>query len=283
MADVTRRIGLSLGADLCWPICYEELVRQLDLALPVGDDIVRFAVERVTIEPFDLRQPCRYDLVVDRLTHWYTTSREWIKKAVVMDDLYVFNNPWSIQANEKHTSYCAMMALGLPIPDTWMVPPKEYAPRADLDETLDPLRADLRPRRGRRPTRLPDVHEALRRRRLGGRQPGRRRGRSARRLRGQRHLRDAPPEGRRSARPVRALPGVRAAVAHHPLRPDGGAARPLHGRRWRDQRRRTVAAQRHHAAHQQLLRLGLQLVRGAAPRTPSGTRSTSPTPAPTRR
>ena len=30
MADVTRRIGLSLGADLCWPICYEELVRQLD-------------------------------------------------------------------------------------------------------------------------------------------------------------------------------------------------------------------------------------------------------------
>ena len=130
MADVTRRIGLSLGADLCWPICYEELVRRLDLALPVGDDIVRFAVERVTIEPFDLRQPCRYDLVVDRLTHWYTTSREWIKKAVVMDDLYVFNNPWSIQANEKHTSYCAMMALGLPIPDTWMVPPKEYVPRS---------------------------------------------------------------------------------------------------------------------------------------------------------
>ena len=137
MADVTRRIGLSLGADVCWPICYEEMMRRLDLALPVGDDVVRFAVERVTIEPFDLRQPCRYDLVVDRLTHWYTTSREWIKKAVIMDGLYVFNNPWSIQANEKHTSYCAMMALGLPVPDTWMVPPKEYEPRADLDTTLE--------------------------------------------------------------------------------------------------------------------------------------------------
>ena len=46
-----------------------------------------------------------------------------------MDDLYVFNNPWSIQANEKHTTYCAMMRLGMPIPDTWMVPPKEYAPQ----------------------------------------------------------------------------------------------------------------------------------------------------------
>jgi hypothetical protein len=136
MADVTRRIGLSLGADLCWPICYEELLAKLRLAIPVGGDTVRFEVDRVTIEPFDLRQPCRYDLVIDRLTHWYMVSREWIKKAVVMDGLYVFNNPWAIQAMEKHTSYCAMMHLGLPVPDTWMLPPKEYDPKPDLDVTL---------------------------------------------------------------------------------------------------------------------------------------------------
>ena len=63
MATVTRRIGLSLGADICWPICFEEIVRRLDLKLPLRGDTVRFEVERVTIEPFDLRQPCRYDLV----------------------------------------------------------------------------------------------------------------------------------------------------------------------------------------------------------------------------
>jgi len=136
VADRTSLIGLSLGADLCWPICFEEVLRRLDLALPIDGDVVRFEVERVTIEPFDLRQPCRYDLVVDRLTHWYGTSREWIKKAVIMDGLYVFNNPWAIQAMEKHTSYCAMMRLGMPIPDTWMVPPKSYEPRADLEITL---------------------------------------------------------------------------------------------------------------------------------------------------
>jgi hypothetical protein len=33
----------------------------------------------------------------------YHTSREWIKKAVIMDGLYVFNNPWSVQSNEKQT------------------------------------------------------------------------------------------------------------------------------------------------------------------------------------
>src|SRR5215831_9002725 len=136
MATLTRRIGLSLGADLCWPICYEELIKRLDLSLKIGRDTVRFQVERVTIEPYDLRQKCRYDVVLDRLTHWYSVSREWIKKSVIMDGLYVFNNPWAIQSMEKHTSYCAMMRLGMPVPDTWMIPPKSYDPKPDLEVTL---------------------------------------------------------------------------------------------------------------------------------------------------
>ncbi len=137
MATVTRRIGLSLGADICWPICFEELVKRLDLAVPDGSDTVRFEVDRVTIEPFDLRQPCRYEVVIDRVTHWYHTSREWIKKSVIMDDLYVFNNPWAVQSMEKHSTYAAMMHLGLPVPETWMVPPKEYEPTPDLQQTLE--------------------------------------------------------------------------------------------------------------------------------------------------
>jgi hypothetical protein len=133
----TRHIGLSLGADICWPICYEELLKKLDLAIPYGADTLTFDVERVQIEPFDLTQPCKYDLVIDRLTHWYHTSREWIKKAVLSDDLYVFNNPWSLQSMEKQTSYCAMMRLGFPVPDTWMIPPKEYEDSADIQATLE--------------------------------------------------------------------------------------------------------------------------------------------------
>ena len=82
MAEVIRHIGLSLGADLCWPICFEQMMKRLDLRIPSGGDTLRFEVERVTIEPFDLRQPCKYDVVVDRLTHWYATSREWIKKSI---------------------------------------------------------------------------------------------------------------------------------------------------------------------------------------------------------
>ncbi len=38
---------------------------------------------------------------------------------------------------EKHTSYCAMMRLGLPIPETWMIPPKDYEQKPDLRPTLE--------------------------------------------------------------------------------------------------------------------------------------------------
>ena len=121
-----RKIGLSLGADLCWPAAYEDLLELMDLTVEVDGKAVRFDVERVVIEPFDLRYKPRYDLVLDRLTHWFDVSREWIKKITLMDDVYVLNNPWSIQSMEKHTSYCAMIRLGFPIPETWMIPPKEY-------------------------------------------------------------------------------------------------------------------------------------------------------------
>lgn len=134
---IVRRIGLSLGADLCWPICYEEILRRLELTIPSPNGTIRFETDRVTIEPFEIHQPCKYDVVVDRLTHWYHTSREWIKKAILMDDLYVFNNPWSIQSMEKHTTYCAMAKLGLPIPRTWLIPPKTYEHQADLQVTLE--------------------------------------------------------------------------------------------------------------------------------------------------
>lgn len=135
--ESSRLIGLSLGADLCWPVFYEDIIARLDPVVTLGGERIRFDVERVSIEPFDLRQPVRYDVLLDRLTHWYHTSREWIKKAVVYDDLYVLNNPFTLQAMEKHTSYAAMMRLGLPIPTTVLLPPKEYEPQPDLQQTLE--------------------------------------------------------------------------------------------------------------------------------------------------
>jgi hypothetical protein len=136
MPAVTRHIGLSLGADICWPLAFEQILADSKLELKLGKDVVSFACERTAIQPFALQQGCKYDLVVDRLTHWLAIQREWLKKCVLMDGLYVYNNPWSVQSYEKHSTYCAMTALGMPIPPTLMVPQKHYESKPDLDYTL---------------------------------------------------------------------------------------------------------------------------------------------------
>ena len=136
MPSVTRNIGLSLGADICWPLAFEGILGAAKLQVKSGGDSISFQVERMQLEPFSLQAPCKYDLVVDRLTHWFPLRREWIKKSILMDGLYVYNNPWSVQSCEKHTTYSAMMALGMPIPPTLMAPQKHYESKADLDFTL---------------------------------------------------------------------------------------------------------------------------------------------------
>ena len=56
MANVTRKIGLSLGADICWPLCYVGIMQKMALSIPWQGDDVGIEVERVSIEAFGLRE-----------------------------------------------------------------------------------------------------------------------------------------------------------------------------------------------------------------------------------
>jgi hypothetical protein len=86
------------------------------------------ATERIMNEPFDLRYRPRYRLVIDRLAWWYDLPRAWLKKVSLMDDVYLLNNPFTFQAMEKHSAYCAMMRLGIKVPETWLIPHKVPVP-----------------------------------------------------------------------------------------------------------------------------------------------------------
>ena len=61
---------------------------------------------------------------MDRLAYWYYHPREWLKKISLMDSVYLLNSPFTFQAMEKHAAYCAMMRLGLKVPETVLVPYK---------------------------------------------------------------------------------------------------------------------------------------------------------------
>jgi hypothetical protein len=116
-------IGLLLGTEEDWPSAFETLVRRLG-PISYRGETHELTTERITNEPFDLRYRPRYELVIDRLAWWYHVPREWLKKISLMDDVYLLNNPFTFQAMEKHSAYCAMMRLGLNVPDTWLVPHK---------------------------------------------------------------------------------------------------------------------------------------------------------------
>jgi len=122
VADVEHTIGLLLGTEDDWPRAYEALLRRLGVVTTADGRTHRTRSVRVTIEPFNLRDKPRHDLVIDRLAYWYYHPREWLKKIALMDDVYVLNSPFTFQSMEKHAAYCAMMRLGLKVPETVLVP-----------------------------------------------------------------------------------------------------------------------------------------------------------------
>ena len=124
MAETTHLIGLLLGTEEDWPTAFETLVERLGPIKDASGHSHRIATERITIEPFDLRDRPRYELVIDRLAWWYDVPREWLKKLALMDEVYLLNNPFTFQAMEKHSAYVAMMRLGLKVPATWLIPHK---------------------------------------------------------------------------------------------------------------------------------------------------------------
>ncbi|MGI8692489.1 MAG: ATP-grasp domain-containing protein, partial [Geodermatophilaceae bacterium] len=122
--ETRHLLGLLLGTEEDWPTAFEAIVRRLGPVTDASETVHHYDVERVTVEPFNLRQKPRYDLVIDRLAYWYYHPREWLKKAALTDDLYLLNSPFTFQSMEKHAAYCAMMRLGLKVPETVLVPYK---------------------------------------------------------------------------------------------------------------------------------------------------------------
>jgi hypothetical protein len=156
-------IGLLLATEEDWPGAFETVLHHVGSLTRGGPppmtgrpgvryrgELHEFATERVKNEPFDLRYRPRFALVIDRLSWWYDLPREWLKKVALMDNVYLLNNPFTFQAMEKHAAYCAMMRLGLKVPDTWLIPHKlppdnpryvpmaeRYNPEFDLDEVAE--------------------------------------------------------------------------------------------------------------------------------------------------
>ncbi len=137
MTETAHRIGLLLGTEDDWPRVFTDLAGRLGPVADAAGIRHTYSVDRLTIEPFDLRDKPRHDLVIDRLAYWYYHPREWLKKVALMDEVYLLNSPFTFQAMEKHAAYCAMMRLGLKVPDTVLVPYKNPLDHAKYAYTAE--------------------------------------------------------------------------------------------------------------------------------------------------
>ena len=204
MTDVEHLIGLLLGTEDDWPRAFEALVRRLG---PVTDGAGRHAPAATPSGSPSSRSTCatepRHALVIDRLAYWYYHPREWLKKVALMDDVYLLNSPFTFQSMEKHAAYCAMMRLGLKVPETVLVPYKN---------PLDNARYAYTAERYNQPFDLDAVAEQLgyplfMKPYDGGAWVGvskiREQRRAARRVRRLRRAADAPAAGGRGLRRVR--------------------------------------------------------------------------------
>jgi hypothetical protein len=124
VADQRHLIGLLLGTEEDWPTAFEAIAGRLGEIRDGEGRIHAYDVERLTIEPFNLRAEPRQELVIDRLAYWYYHPREWLKKVALTHDVYLLNSPFTFQSMEKHAAYCAMMRLGLKVPETVLLPYK---------------------------------------------------------------------------------------------------------------------------------------------------------------
>ncbi|MGL5818884.1 MAG: hypothetical protein ACRCYR_15050 [Phycicoccus sp.] len=130
MGTTDHLVGL-LGAGEHWPTAFEALTRRLGVLTAPDGSQHTLTAERMVVEPSDLRRRPRHDLVIDRLGSGCHYQREWLKKASLVDDVYLLNSPFTVPSTERHSAHYALRRLGMKVPEAVLVPGRRRADRDD--------------------------------------------------------------------------------------------------------------------------------------------------------
>src|SRR5260370_37491930 len=103
-------IGLLLGTEEDWPTAFEEILRRLGPVEGPDGSSHAFDCERITIEPFGLRDRPRYNLVIDRLAYRYYHTMGVLKKGERMGDADLLIKPIQLRSTEQHAAELALSA-----------------------------------------------------------------------------------------------------------------------------------------------------------------------------
>lgn len=91
--------------------------------------------EFCVVDAARIYEPCPYRVILDRISHWITYYRTYLKNAA-LSGTYVVNNPFWFSADDKFFNYSLAKKLGVAVPRTVCLPSRAY----DVDVEVSDLR-----------------------------------------------------------------------------------------------------------------------------------------------
>jgi hypothetical protein len=130
---MTKRIGLLVGREWSFPPRFIDEVNGRNAGV---------TAEYVSIGTVAMDDPCRYDVIIDRISHEVPFYRSYLKQAVLQGKAVV-NNPFMWTADDKFFGAALITSLGVASPKTVALPNKSYVPGIVPNESLRNLKYPL--------------------------------------------------------------------------------------------------------------------------------------------
>jgi hypothetical protein len=112
-----KKIGILFGMENTFPWAFVDKVNQLT----GGKNII---AEAVKIDKVEQALPADYAVIIDRISQDVPFYRAYLKNAALCGTA-VINNPFWWSADEKFFNNCLAVKLGVPVPNTVLLPSKE--------------------------------------------------------------------------------------------------------------------------------------------------------------
>lgn len=112
-----KKIGILFGMENTFPQAFIEEVNK-----QAGSS--KFMAEAVVIDKVEQADPTNYAVIIDRISQDVPFYRAYLKNAALCGTA-VINNPFWWSADEKFFNNCLAVKLGVPVPNTVLLPSKE--------------------------------------------------------------------------------------------------------------------------------------------------------------
>ncbi len=133
---VNHVIGVMDPNSLSFRYSLEGLLDHLKPAIDYKGKKHTISHRRIICRPYDtLEAKSTCDVIINRGAHWNPHHNSFF--AIVMHYVYLLNDMISFKAIDKNTGYGQMFELGMKIPATWAIPPKDNT-ELRKSKTIDP-------------------------------------------------------------------------------------------------------------------------------------------------